>query len=195
MDPGLKTKLDTLKHYLSNLPDTLPLPEAGLTTYNFGLFDISAEEIEDYGENRQDLETLQDHIKIRQWHHAGPGAKNENIEHKPKLKWWEVESTLGKRANSQVIDKSLPPAGRAAPRPHLKSLDGELGGGAYAGKATPWRVADAEIEDGNDWLDEPHWLDPAAVGVERHTFTLGGRNDIDLSSSYLHSILSDTDIF
>ena len=30
-------------------------------------------------QNRQDLKTLQDHIKIRQWHHAGPGAKVSNI--------------------------------------------------------------------------------------------------------------------
>jgi hypothetical protein len=29
--------------------------------------------------NRQDLEALQDHIKIRQWHRAGPGAKVSNI--------------------------------------------------------------------------------------------------------------------
>ena len=57
MDPALQTKLDTLKNYLSNLPDTLPLPEAGLAAYNFRLINISAEEIEDYGEvsavNRQ----------------------------------------------------------------------------------------------------------------------------------------------
>ncbi|KAG9314808.1 hypothetical protein JVU11DRAFT_3899 [Chiua virens] len=57
MDPALKTRLDTLKKYLSDLPDILPLPEPGLATYNFGSFDISAEEIEDYGEvgavNRQ----------------------------------------------------------------------------------------------------------------------------------------------
>ncbi|KAF8140411.1 hypothetical protein EV363DRAFT_1152651 [Boletus edulis] len=132
-------------------------------------------------QNRQDLEALQDHIKIRQWHRAGPGAKNENIEHKPMLKWREVESTLGKRASSQVVDKSLPPAGRAAPRPRLER----------PGKAA---VVDDEIDDGNDWLDEPHQLDPATVGVERHTFTLGGRDDIDLSSSYLRNILSDTDI-
>jgi hypothetical protein len=97
------------------------------------------------------------------------------------LKWREVESTLGKRASSQVVDKSLPPAGRAAPRPRLEC----------AGKAA---VVDDEIDDGNDWLDEPHQLDPATVGVERHTFTLGGRDDIDLSSSYLRNILSDTDI-
>ncbi|KIJ10218.1 hypothetical protein PAXINDRAFT_86391 [Paxillus involutus ATCC 200175] len=57
MDSSLKRRLDTLKHYLANLPDTLPLPEPGLATYNFGLFDVSAEEIDDYGEvgavNRQ----------------------------------------------------------------------------------------------------------------------------------------------
>ncbi|KIK79797.1 hypothetical protein PAXRUDRAFT_122397, partial [Paxillus rubicundulus Ve08.2h10] len=50
MDPSLKQRLDTLKHYLANLPDTLPLPEPGLATYNFGLFDVSAEEIDNYGE-------------------------------------------------------------------------------------------------------------------------------------------------
>jgi hypothetical protein len=57
MNPALKTKLNTLKNYLSNLPNTLPLPETGLATYNFRLLDISAEDIEDYGEvgavNRQ----------------------------------------------------------------------------------------------------------------------------------------------
>jgi hypothetical protein len=57
MDPALKTKLNTLKNYLSNLPDTLPPPKTGLATYNFRLIDISAEKIEDYGEvgaiNRQ----------------------------------------------------------------------------------------------------------------------------------------------
>ncbi|KAF8126981.1 hypothetical protein EV363DRAFT_1100653, partial [Boletus edulis] len=57
MDPALKTKLDTLKNYLSNLPDTLPVAEAGLAAYNFGSFSISADEIEDYGKigpvNRQ----------------------------------------------------------------------------------------------------------------------------------------------
>ncbi|KAG9309106.1 hypothetical protein JVU11DRAFT_10999 [Chiua virens] len=57
MDPALKTRLDTLKKYLSNLLDTLPLPEPGLATYDFGSFDILVEEVEDYGEvgaiNRQ----------------------------------------------------------------------------------------------------------------------------------------------
>jgi hypothetical protein len=97
------------------------------------------------------------------------------------LKWREVESTLGKRANSQVTDKSLPPTGRAAPRPRLE----------YTGKAA---VVDVEIDDGNNWLDESHQLNPIAVGVEHRRFTLGGRDDIDLSSSYLRDILSDTDI-
>ncbi|KAF9220098.1 hypothetical protein BS17DRAFT_362133 [Gyrodon lividus] len=81
MDPALKKKLNTLKHYLSNLPDTLHLPEPGLAIYN-------------------------------------------------------------------------------------------------------------SIDDGNDWLDEQRRLDPATVGVEQRTFTLGGCTDIDLSSSYL----SDADI-
>jgi hypothetical protein len=97
------------------------------------------------------------------------------------LKWWEVELTLGKRANHQVVDKSLPPAGHAAPRPHLECT----------GKAV---AVDAEIDNGNNWLDESRQLDPAALGVECHRFTLGGRDDIDLSSSYLRDILSDTDI-
>ena len=30
-------------------------------------------------QNRQDLEMLQDHIKIRLWHRVGPGAKVSNI--------------------------------------------------------------------------------------------------------------------
>ncbi|KIK94879.1 hypothetical protein PAXRUDRAFT_141985, partial [Paxillus rubicundulus Ve08.2h10] len=45
-----KKRLDTLQHYLSNLPDVLPLPEPGLANYNFDLFGISAEDIKDYGE-------------------------------------------------------------------------------------------------------------------------------------------------
>ncbi|KAF9234050.1 hypothetical protein BU15DRAFT_79456 [Melanogaster broomeanus] len=57
MDPSLKKRLETLQHYLSNLPDILPLPGLGLAKYNFDLFNISAEDIEDYGEvgavNRQ----------------------------------------------------------------------------------------------------------------------------------------------
>ncbi|KIK78851.1 hypothetical protein PAXRUDRAFT_16654, partial [Paxillus rubicundulus Ve08.2h10] len=102
-------------------------------------------------------------------------------------------STLGKRDSSKLIDKSLPPAGRAAPRPRLEltSLDAETGGGVQEGESTG---GDAEIDDGNDWLDERHELDPAAVGVERLKFTLGGRTDIELGSSYLRDILSDTDI-
>ena len=97
------------------------------------------------------------------------------------LKWREVESTIGKRANSQVIDESLPPAGHAAPRPHLECVRNTL-------------VVDAEIDNGNNWLDESRQLNPATVGVECHRFTLGGCGGINLSSSYLHNILSDTDI-
>ncbi|KAG9311357.1 hypothetical protein JVU11DRAFT_8462 [Chiua virens] len=138
--------------------------------------------------NRQDIETLQDHVKIRQWHRAGPGAKNENIKHKPLLKWREVESALGKRASSQLVEKSLPPAGRTAPRPCLECLGTEPGSGAHRGEAVH------AIDDGNNWLDEPCQLDPTAVGVERHAFTLGGRSDIDLSAPYLLDILSDTDM-
>ncbi|KIK77841.1 hypothetical protein PAXRUDRAFT_834849, partial [Paxillus rubicundulus Ve08.2h10] len=137
--------------------------------------------------NRQDIETLQDHIKIRQWHHTGPGAKNKNIKHKLMLKWWEVEVD-----SSKLVDKSLPPAGRAAPRPRLEltSLDAEIGGGVQEGDNMG---GDAEIVDGNDWLDERRELDPAAVGAERLEFTLGGRTDIESGLSYLRDILSDTD--
>ena len=57
MDPSLKKRLESLQHYLSNLPDILPLPELRLANYNFNLFSISEEDIEDYGEvgaiNRQ----------------------------------------------------------------------------------------------------------------------------------------------
>ncbi|KAF9241270.1 hypothetical protein BU15DRAFT_73385 [Melanogaster broomeanus] len=315
MDPSLKKRLDTLQHYLSNLPDILPLPGLGLANYNFDLFDISAEDIEDYSEvsavnrqleisfgsrhdgpvlftergpalvqvvetkdiaptimarcnpllvtthpkdalmllkeqlnsygkglepfnrrfrpqeslyswweqvqqdefggvlgalamknfaavpismvdertmsmirwlnsprrSRQDIATLQDHVKIRQWHRTGPGAK-----HMPLLKWCDVESTLGKRNSSMLVDKTLPPAGRAAPRPRLASESGpeQDSGGA----------ATSIIDDGNDWLNEPHQLDPGAVGAERHVFTLGGRTDINLSSPYLRDILSDTNV-
>jgi hypothetical protein len=57
MDPSLKKRLESLQHYLSNLPDSLPLPEPRLANYNFNLFGISEEDIKDYGEvgaiNRQ----------------------------------------------------------------------------------------------------------------------------------------------
>ncbi|KAF9240690.1 hypothetical protein BU15DRAFT_73917 [Melanogaster broomeanus] len=141
--------------------------------------------------NRQDIETLRDHIKIRHWHRTGPGAKDENIKHKPLLKWRDVESTLEKRDTSKLVDKSLPPAGRAAPRPRLETSAAKPGSGPQEDELVH---ADAEIDDGNGWLDDRRQLDPAAVGVERHMFTLGGRTDIDLSSSYLRDILSDTDM-
>ena len=95
---------------------------------------------------------------------------------------------MGKRDSSKFVDKSFPPAGRAVPRPRLAGL----GPGAQVSAALS---VDADIDDGNTWLDEAHQLDPQAVGAERHTFTLGGRTDIDLSSPYLRDILSDTDVY
>ncbi|KAF9221384.1 hypothetical protein BS17DRAFT_785301 [Gyrodon lividus] len=121
----------------------------------------------------------------------GPGAKEENIKQKPTLKWREVESTLGKRDSSELVDKSLPPADHAAPRPRFVSSDPEPGGGVQACAVTS---TNAGLDDGNAWLDEPRQLDPNAVGVKRRTFTLGGRVDIDLSSPYLRDILSDTNV-
>ncbi|KAG9308583.1 hypothetical protein JVU11DRAFT_11687 [Chiua virens] len=54
MDTVLSRKLETLRLYLSNLPDFLPYPERGLSVYNFELLEVSEE---DYGEtgviNRQ----------------------------------------------------------------------------------------------------------------------------------------------
>ncbi|KIK73358.1 hypothetical protein PAXRUDRAFT_178659 [Paxillus rubicundulus Ve08.2h10] len=68
MDPSLERRLDTLHHYLSNLPNILPLPQTGFANYNFDLFDISAEDVKDYGEvgavNRQ-LE-----ISFGSWHNG-----------------------------------------------------------------------------------------------------------------------------
>jgi hypothetical protein len=105
------------------------------------------------------------------------------------MKWRNIESMLGKRDSSMLVDKSLPPAGRAAPRPRLASeSDLEQGSG---GAATSTNV---DIDDGNDWLDEPRQLDPEAVGGEQRMFTLGGRMDINLSSSYLRDILSNTNV-
>ncbi|KIK95979.1 hypothetical protein PAXRUDRAFT_826499, partial [Paxillus rubicundulus Ve08.2h10] len=88
------------------------------------------------------------------------------------------------------VDKSLPPAGRAAPRPwHLANdSDPEEGSGGTA------MSVNSGIDDGNEWLDEPCQLDPEAVGAERHMFTLGGRTDTNLSSPYLRNILSNTNV-
>ena len=107
------------------------------------------------------------------------------------MKWHDIESTLGKRDSSMLVDKSLPPAGHAAPRPRLASeSDPERG----SGSAATGTNAAADIDDGNDWLDEPRQLDPEAVGAERRMFTLGSRTDINLSSSYLRDILSNTNM-
>jgi hypothetical protein len=50
MDSTLQTKLDTLELYLSHLPDSLHLPEPTQARYPFDLFEISSEDLEDYGE-------------------------------------------------------------------------------------------------------------------------------------------------
>lgn len=50
MDSELSRKLDALRLYLSNLPDSLPLPQPGASVYNFELLKVSEEDIEDYGE-------------------------------------------------------------------------------------------------------------------------------------------------
>ncbi|KIK81753.1 hypothetical protein PAXRUDRAFT_832632 [Paxillus rubicundulus Ve08.2h10] len=89
-----------------------------------------------------------------------------------------------------LVDKSLPPAGRAAPRPwHLANdSDPEQGSGGTAMSINPG------IDDGNEWLDEPRRLAPEAVGAERRMCTLGSRTDINLSSPYLRNILSNTNV-
>ncbi|KAF9228443.1 hypothetical protein BS17DRAFT_851367 [Gyrodon lividus] len=71
--------------------------------------------------------------------------------------------------SSKLVDKSLPPTGHAAPRPHLETLDADSGSGMQEDRLVH---DDSTIDDGNDWLDKQCWLDPAAVGVERRTFTL-----------------------
>ncbi|KIK71982.1 hypothetical protein PAXRUDRAFT_836547 [Paxillus rubicundulus Ve08.2h10] len=108
------------------------------------------------------------------------------------LKWRDVESTLGKRDSSMLVDKSLPPAGRAAPRPWHLANDSDPERGTSSG-GTAMSV-NPNVDDGNDWLDELRQLDPEAVGAERRMFTLGGCTDINLSSPYLRNILSNTNV-
>ncbi|KAH7920753.1 hypothetical protein BV22DRAFT_994908, partial [Leucogyrophana mollusca] len=55
---------------------------------------------------RQEVDTLQNHIRIRQWHRYKPETKRPV--HKPVVKWRDMEATiLGKRSASQ-IDDDLP---------------------------------------------------------------------------------------
>ncbi|KAF8141598.1 hypothetical protein EV363DRAFT_1150689, partial [Boletus edulis] len=169
--------------YLSNLPDTLPVAEAGLTTYNFGSFSISADEIEDYGEigavNRQ--------LDPGKGKHRVQKLDSKILDNSHDSDYEDLpESEDHRKSGARLLPLLL----QVSKHCHLK-MKLSVDRARCIGRAA---VIDDEIDDGNDWLDEPHQLDPATVGVERHTFTLGGRDDIDLSSSYLRNILSDTDI-
>ncbi|KAG1876198.1 hypothetical protein F4604DRAFT_1759890 [Suillus subluteus] len=71
-------------------------------------------------QSRQEIGTLQDHIKIRQWHRFD--SNKLKTPYKPLVKWRDMESTiLGKRPA-----EDLPPAGRMPPPPEARTVDSDL---------------------------------------------------------------------
>ncbi|KAF8451153.1 ribonuclease H-like domain-containing protein [Boletus edulis BED1] len=131
----------------------------------------------------QEVGTLQDHVKIRQWHRR---LKDENKKFKPTPKWHEVEATIGKRASDEVDEDSLAlPNIRSAPRPRRMQVE-NLDDGSNS-------PASDTFDDGNTWLDAPRQLEPETAKAERAVFTLGGRSDIDITSPFLRDILCDAD--
>ncbi|KAG2080092.1 uncharacterized protein F5147DRAFT_739357, partial [Suillus discolor] len=111
---------------------------------------------------RQEIGTLQDHIKIRQWHRFD--SNKLKTPYKPLVKWRDMESTiLGKRSA-----EDLPPP----PEARKVDLDSDS----------------EEFDDGADWLDGPAALSEFRT-AEKDSFVLAASSGIDLHAPYLRELL------
>ncbi|KAG1812150.1 uncharacterized protein BJ212DRAFT_475147 [Suillus subaureus] len=119
--------------------------------------------------SRQEIGTLQDHIKIRQWHRFD--YNKLKTPYKPLVKWRDMESTiLGKRPA-----EDLPPAGRMPPLPEARTVVSDLD-------------SEDEFDDGADWLDGP--AAPSQFKTaEKDSFVLAASSGIDLRAPYLRELL------
>ncbi|KAG1824576.1 uncharacterized protein BJ212DRAFT_1295715 [Suillus subaureus] len=112
-------------------------------------------------QSKQGIGTLQDHIKIRQWHHFD--YNKLKTPYKPLIKWHDMESTiLGKHPA-----KDLPPA--------VRTVDSDLD-------------LEDEFDDGIDWLDGPAAPSQFKT-VEKDSFVLAASSSINLCVPYLHELL------
>ncbi|KAG1766662.1 hypothetical protein EDD22DRAFT_950430 [Suillus occidentalis] len=121
--------------------------------------------------SRQEIGTLQDHIKIRQWHHFD--SNKLKTPYKPLVKWCDMESTiLGKRAATE----DLPAAGRTPPPPEARPIESNSD-------------SEDEFDDGADWLNDSPALAAEFKMAEKGSFVLAASNGIDLRAPYLRELL------
>ncbi|KAG1816151.1 uncharacterized protein BJ212DRAFT_1481227 [Suillus subaureus] len=118
--------------------------------------------------SRQEIGTLQDHIKIQQWHRFD--SNKLKTPYKPLVKWRDMESTiLGK-----YPAEDLPPASRMPPPPETRTVDMDTD-------------SEDEFDDGTDWLDGPAALSQFKA-AEKYSFVLAASSGIYLRAPYLREL-------
>ncbi|KIJ59093.1 hypothetical protein HYDPIDRAFT_162797 [Hydnomerulius pinastri MD-312] len=143
----------------------------------------------------QGVGTLQDHIKIRQWHRYKP--EKQKTPFKPVVHWRDMEATISsskRKASELGEDSPVPGPARPQPRPFDPPADEDSESDTELGNMIDGAERGTEhspIDDGARWLDKKRKLRGAAVLAERKKFTLGGRSDIDLSSPFFRDVLDD----
>ncbi|KIM65708.1 hypothetical protein SCLCIDRAFT_14867 [Scleroderma citrinum Foug A] len=121
---------------------------------------------------QQQVGTLQDHVKIRQWHRYKP-----EVVYKPLVTWRDMETTILGKHKASAMDESTPAPGHKplVPQPHQSGSESDEGSGADL--------------DGAGWLNGPHGLPLAFYSAAEQSFTLMGCDKIDLQAPYLHEML------
>ncbi|OJA15131.1 hypothetical protein AZE42_12680, partial [Rhizopogon vesiculosus] len=129
----------------------------------------------------QDIGTLQDHIKIRQWHRYKP--ETAIPPQKPLVTWRDMNATiLGKRTASE-ISEDLPLPGRRPPQP--RQFDLQPDDADVTGSYKP--------DDGVEWLNEKAGFPKEFEANDGTRFLLAGANEhIELRSPHLRDLLDET---
>ncbi|KAF9237836.1 hypothetical protein BU15DRAFT_75631 [Melanogaster broomeanus] len=150
----------------------------------------------------QHVSTLQDHIKIRQWHRYKP--ENDKPPFKPVVHWRDVDATvLSHKRKASQLGEDPPAIGCAPPQPQLfespaesdddLDCEGEFGSSDTTGLAADSDgTAGVPVDDGARWLDKKRGLSGRAIHAERQRLALAGVSELELSSPFFCDILDES---
>lgn len=135
--------------------------------------------------SRQEVATLQDHIKIRQWHRYNWDEDTSKALYKPLVSWRDMEaSTRGERPEP-TVQGDLPLPGYRPPLLQPANLQDSTTGDESES------VVSGDL-DGILWLNGHHGLTEGLSDTRGDKFTLAGCDGIELRSPWLRDIISST---
>ena len=164
--------------------------------------------------------TLQDHIKIRQWHRYKPkvtvfsnrvlnihesSTQNTKVPFKPVVHWRDMEaratvSTHKCKASELEEESDTIVAGRtpAQPRPFDSPLAASESDLDLDLSDSETRMAGCStptavpVDDGVRWLNRSQTPTGAAIHTVRDRFTIAGQSELNLAAPFFREILDET---